>query len=86
MQQAEPGALRIGGETEQADFGFANVGLDGERRRLADLRQGAERARRTMDLVADAIDIEQHPVVAESLDQPLELADHSAASRTFQLR
>ena len=79
LQRAEPGALDLAGEAEQADGVLAHVRLDGEAHGLAGL-QRAQRARRGLHLVAHAADVDDGVRLAHRVDDPLELADHGATS------
>src|SRR3954465_9518977 len=76
LQQAEPFPLLVGAEAEEADHVLADMGLDRQRRRLADRGQGLERARRAMHEVADAGHVEDDEVLAVSVDHAAQLADH----------
>ena len=76
LQQAEPFALDVGAEAEQLDLVLAHIGLDRQHRGLARRGQRLQRARRAMHLIADALHVEDHVVLAVGIDQALELADH----------
>ena len=56
------------------------MGLDRQLNRLPARREPRQRAACAVDLVADAADIDDDPALAGVVDQPLELADHRAAS------
>ena len=76
LEQAEPLALRVRPEAEQADHVLAHMGLDGENRRLAGGRQVLEGAGGAMDHVADAVHVEDHEILAVGIDHAFEFADH----------
>ena len=76
LEQAEPLALRIRAEAEEADHVLAHMGLDGQNRRLAGGRQVLEGAGGAMDHVADAVHVEDHEILAVGIDHALEFADH----------
>ena len=81
LQQAEPFALEVGGEAVEADHVLAHIGLDRQRHRLARRRQRLERAHRAIDLVADAADIDDRPILAVGVDDAPEFSDHGAGHR-----
>src|SRR5262249_55659450 len=85
LQQSEPFALKIGEKPEQTNLVLAHVRFDSERHRLSLRRHCLQRARRTMDLVADAVHIDDDEVLAVSVDHAFELADHRSAAFTTAL-
>jgi hypothetical protein len=80
LQQPKPFPLMIGAEAEQFDLVLADVSLDREHRGLAGRRQGLQRARGAMHLVADAADVEDDIILAVGIDQAFQLADHGCDS------
>ena len=76
LEQAEPLALRVRAEAEQADHVLAHMGLDGQNRRLAGGRQVLQGAGGAMDHVADAMHVEDHEILAVGIDHAFEFADH----------
>src|SRR5581483_12364528 len=76
LEQAEPLALAGIGEAEQLEAVLAHLGLDEQRRGLADQErgQGAARARHQ---IADAVDVDDRPVLADRIDDPAQLGDHA---------
>ena len=81
LEQAEPVSLAGRAEAEEADRVLSHLGLDRERHGLAAARQLGERARRAIDHVADAADVDDRPVGTLVVDEPRELADHRATVR-----
>src|SRR5262249_59108890 len=82
LQQTEPFALDVGAEAEQPDLILAHVGFDRQRGGLADTRQFLQRARGALYEVADAVDVEDDEILAVTIDDALELADHARAYLT----
>ena len=76
LQKAEPFALARREKAEQADLVLAHMGLDRKLDGLAGRRQRLQGARRAMDEIADAMDIEDDEVLAIAVDRAFELADH----------
>src|SRR6202035_2569698 len=64
-------------EAKEADRIFAHVRVDGEADLLAGL-EVAQRARRGLHLVADAVDVDDEEALADGVDLAPELADHCA--------
>ena len=81
LQQAKPFALHVGAETEQLDLIFPHISLDGQHRRLARLRQRLQRPRRAMHLIADALHVEDHVILAVGVDQTFQFSNHDYACR-----
>ncbi len=54
--------------------------LDRQCRGLTGRRQRLQRARRAMHLISDAADVEEDVILAVTIDDALELADHDAAT------
>src|SRR6516164_3643021 len=79
LQQTEPLALDVGAKPKQPDLILTHIRLDRERDRLADARQFLQRARGALHQVADAIDVEDDEILAVTIDDALELADHARA-------
>src|SRR6516164_3036191 len=79
LQQTEPFALNVGAEAEQLDLILAHVRFDREHGGLADARQFLQRARGALHQVANAVDVEDDEVLAITVDDALELADHARA-------
>ena len=67
-------------EAEQADLVLAHMRLDRERHRIALRRQRLQGARRAVHHVADAVHVDDDVVLAVSVDDALELADHRIAT------
>src|SRR5262249_42808197 len=61
----------------QLDLILAHVCFDRQRGGLADTRQFLQRARGALHEVADAVDVEDDEVLAVTVDDALELADHA---------
>jgi hypothetical protein len=78
LQQAKPLALRVRFEAVEPDHVLPDMGLDREHGRLAGRGQALQSARRAVDDVADAVDVEDRMVLAIAVDHALELADHDA--------
>src|SRR5690606_9549927 len=81
LQRAEPAPLDLAREAEKTDRVLAHVRVDDERNRLSDLH-GAQCPRRGLHLVANAVDVDDAVAFADGVHEPLELADHFAASRS----
>src|SRR5215813_13045624 len=79
LQQTEPFALDVGAEAEQSDLILAHVCFDRQRGGLAYARQFLQRARGALHEVADAVDVEDDEILAVTVDDALELADHARA-------
>ena len=58
LQEPKPFTFDLGDKTEQSDLIFTHMCLDRKRGGLPDARQFLQRARRAMDLVADAVDVD----------------------------
>src|SRR5262249_32387548 len=62
---------------EQLDLILAHVCFDRQRGGLADTRQFLQRARGALHEVADTVDVEDDEILAVTVDDALELADHA---------
>jgi hypothetical protein len=77
LQQLEPRPFAFTGEADEPDHVLADQHLGVDLGEFADRRQGGERSGRAEDVIADAADIDRHPVLAIGVDAPLELPDHA---------
>ena len=78
LQQAEPVALDRRLEAVEMDMVFAHMGLDDERHRFADGRQGTQGAARAIDQIADATDVDHGRVLSCVGKAAAEARDHAA--------
>src|SRR5262249_46594220 len=77
LQQAEPIAPHVGAEAEQPCLILPPGGFGRQRGGLADTRQFLQRARGALHEVADTVDVEDDEILAVTVDDALELADHA---------
>src|SRR5262249_53696302 len=78
LQEPKPFALDLADKSKQTELILADMRLDRQRGGLTDARQFLKRARRAMNLITDAIDVDDDGILTIGLDQAFELADHDA--------
>ncbi len=67
------------GETEQGYRVLADLGLDQDAGGCARNAEACDRLGAGVQDIADAVDVEQQPVLVEAVDDAGQLADHRAA-------
>src|SRR5712671_5142844 len=76
LQQAKPFTLGVAAKAKQFYLILAHVSLDRKHRGFTGRGQRLQRPRRTVHLIADTADVEDHIILAVRVDQSFEFADH----------
>ena len=83
LQQAEPLPLGLALEAKEADLVFAHMRLYREHRLSLLARQPGQHARRAVDLIANAANIEDDPILAGRRNHTSQPSDHRLTTFNF---